>query len=161
MLKYRRLTHNELQILEQDFIQFLVTNGVMANDWELLKIEEPKKANELIDIFSDIVMEKALSKIEFLRKNDKTSIICIRFQADSMKIHGLVADERSDIDFTDNNAIQKAVINPPKGLKVISDEQPYIKERNVDVYTFMQQGFQLDDGKFFQVLALSQKQSLN
>lgn len=161
MLKYRRLTNEELNILEEDFVQFLVTNSVMATDWELLKMEEPEKANDLIDIFSDIVMEKALSRIEYLRKNDRTSIICIRFLGETIEIHGLIADEGANIDFTDNEAIKNAILSPPKGLKVISDQQNYVKSRNEDVFAFMQQGFQLDNGKFFHVLALSQKQTLN
>lgn len=161
MVKYRVLSAEELKILEQDFVQFLVTNSILANDWETLKEEEPDKANELIDIFSDIVMEKALSKIEYLRKNDPTSIICVRFIADRIQINGLVADPNADIDFTDSNAIQLAITNPPKGLKVVSDEQQFVKSRNEDVFAFMQQGFQMDDGKFFQALALSQKQRLN
>ncbi len=161
MVKYRRLNDEELKILEQDFVQFLVANGIMANDWELLKVEETEKANELIDIFSDIVMEKALSKIEFLRKNEVASIICVQFLTNAIKVHGLVAEPDSGIDFTNDVAMRTAVLNPPKGLKVISDEQPFVKTRNEDIFDFMQQGFELDSGKFFQALALSQKQSLN
>jgi hypothetical protein len=51
MSKYRTLKRDELKILEKDFVQFLVTNGIMANDWELLKIEEPEKAEGLIEMF--------------------------------------------------------------------------------------------------------------
>jgi hypothetical protein len=161
MPKYRILKRDELQILEQDFVQFLVTNGIMANDWELLKIEEPEKAEGLIEMFSDIVFEKALSKIEFLSKTEATAVICIQFLQESYKIRGLIADENSAIDFTQKEAIQNAILNPPKGLKIVGHEKPYELTKNQDIFTFMQQGFEIDNGKFYHVLELSQKHTLN
>ncbi len=161
MSKYRTLKRDELNILEKDFVQFLVTNGIMANDWELLKIEEPEKAESLIEMFSDIVFEKALSKIEFLSKTEPSAVICIQFLPESFKIRGLITDENSSIDFTQKEAIQNAILNPPKGLKIVGHEKPYEQSKNQDIFAFMQQGFEIDNGKFYHVLELSQKHTLN
>lgn len=161
MPKYRILNREELNILEKDFVQFLVTNGITANDWELLKVEEPEKADAMIGVFSDIVFEKALSKIEFLTKTEATAIICIQFLNDRFKMRGLLADADSGVDFTVKEAIQKAILNPPKGLKVVGDEKPFEKDKHQDIFAFMQQGFEIDNGKFFHALELSQKQTLN
>jgi hypothetical protein len=111
--------------------------------------------------FSDIVFEKALSKIEFLIKTETTAVICIQFLSDSFKIRGLLADDDSGIDFTKKEAIQDAVLNPPKGLKIVGKEKPYEQTKNQDIFAFMQQGFEMDNGKFFHVLELSQKHTLN
>ena len=161
MPKYRTLNRDELNILEQDFVQFLVTNGITANDWELLKIEEPEKAEQMVGLFSDIVFEKALSKINYLTKTETTAIICIQFSNDGFKMRGLLADADSGIDFTKKEAIKNAIVNPPKCLKVVADEKPFEKDKHQDIFAFMQQGFDIDNGKFFHALELSQKQTLN
>ena len=41
MVKYRALTHEELESMEKEFIDFLVLNGITGEDWEKLKNEKP------------------------------------------------------------------------------------------------------------------------
>ena len=66
-MKFRRLTNEELQELEKEFVQFLVSNTVTADDWEKIKEDNPERAEGLIEIFSDIVFEKVIS--DFLGAN--------------------------------------------------------------------------------------------
>ena len=161
MAKYRLLNKAELESLQKEFVQFLASNSITGNDWELLKVEEPVKAERMIGFFSDIVFEKVLAKIEFVRKTDPTSIVCFRFEAEIIKMYGLVTDGDSEIDFTNKEDVSKAILNPPKGLKVISQEKGYDKSRAEDIFTMIKSGCEVDDGKFYHTLALSQKQSLN
>ncbi len=60
MAKYRSLSQEELKPLEEDFIKFLAANTVAAEDWDKIKKDDPKKAEGLVEIFSDIVWDKAL-----------------------------------------------------------------------------------------------------
>lgn len=64
-MKYRRLTDNELANFEKDFITFLSANTVTGEDWEKVKKETPEKAEELINIFSDIVFDTILPKAQY------------------------------------------------------------------------------------------------
>ena len=50
-MKYRRLTLEELKPLENEFIDFLVVNGVIADDWEQLLANDVEKSNQIIDAF--------------------------------------------------------------------------------------------------------------
>ena len=65
-MKYRLLTDEELKELEEDFKHFLITNHVYNEEWIQLNKTNDKKVKELVELFSDIVFEKALSKIIFL-----------------------------------------------------------------------------------------------
>ncbi|MEL7221363.1 MAG: DUF6495 family protein, partial [Bacteroidota bacterium] len=65
-MKFRRLTLEELNELEQDFVQFLVANTVTGPDWERIKTEQPDKAESLIELFSDIVFEKIIKGVRYL-----------------------------------------------------------------------------------------------
>jgi len=65
-MKYRALHKEELEGVKEEFVKFLAANSVTADDWEKLKKEENDKAEKLIDIFSDIFWDKALTKINVL-----------------------------------------------------------------------------------------------
>jgi hypothetical protein len=78
LVKYRRLRKDELEELEGEFIKFLASNTVTADDWVKTKAETPEKAEDLLDVFSDIVFEKILEKVEYLEhKRPKDFRVCI------------------------------------------------------------------------------------
>ena len=56
-MKYRRLTLEELEPLENEFIDFLVVNGIIADDWRHLLAHDLEKSNQIIDAFSEVVFE--------------------------------------------------------------------------------------------------------
>jgi len=66
VMKYRRLTLEELKPLEDEFIDFLVVNGVIADDWEQLLANDVEKSNKIIDAFSEVVFEGIMRKTQFL-----------------------------------------------------------------------------------------------
>ena len=48
MTKYRRLTLEELEELQKEFVDFLVINGITAEDWVKLKDNEVDKSELII-----------------------------------------------------------------------------------------------------------------
>ncbi|PIZ06352.1 MAG: hypothetical protein COY57_02475, partial [Flavobacteriales bacterium CG_4_10_14_0_8_um_filter_32_5] len=66
MLKYRLLTSEELRELEEEFKHFLIINQIYDDEWKLLNQQKSQKVEELIVLFSNLVIEKALKKIAFL-----------------------------------------------------------------------------------------------
>lgn len=67
-MRFRRLTIEELKALEPELKQFLIVNEMYGDDWEKLNQENPDKAQALVDVFSDNVLDKVYSKIDFLEK---------------------------------------------------------------------------------------------
>ena len=61
-MKYKRLSVEELQALEQEFINFLAAAQITAPDWVKMKENEFAKAEELVDVFSYMVFDKVLKK---------------------------------------------------------------------------------------------------
>ena len=66
MVKYRRLSIEELEELEKEFIQFLAVNGIDAAKWQDLKQNQIEEANEFIDSFSDLVFGKSLEGVQYI-----------------------------------------------------------------------------------------------
>ena len=54
-MKYTRIPSDELEKLEDEFVNFLVVNGITADDWVAIKENEPMNAAEIVDQFSDVV----------------------------------------------------------------------------------------------------------
>ena len=65
-MKYRRLTKEQLEELHLEFINFLATQSITAEEWDTLKKEKPDVAEEEIDVFSDLIWEGVLNKVEYL-----------------------------------------------------------------------------------------------
>ncbi|MGS2763269.1 DUF6495 family protein [Sinomicrobium sp. M5D2P9] len=65
-MKYRRLTKEQLEELHPEFINFLATQSITADEWTKIKKEQPGTVEEELDIFSDLIWEGVLAKAEYL-----------------------------------------------------------------------------------------------
>lgn len=160
-MKYRRLNLDELKSLEKDFINFLAANSVTGEDWEKLKNTEQDKAERLIEIFSDLVFEKTLEKIEYLEQKSAKEIRTYHCQADRLIMIGLLIEGESTLDFRQNIApqqmIQQLTLSGAE-LKLFRGEKAYDKDRQQILFQLMEQGALIaKDGHLYKVLNQLQK----
>jgi len=160
-MKYRRLNLDELKSLERDFINFLAANSVTGEDWEKLKNEEQDKAERLIEIFSDMVFDKTLEKIEYLEQKSAKEIRTYHCQADRLIMIGLLIEGESTLDFRQNlppqQMIQQLSLSGAQ-LKLFRGEKAYDKDRQQILFQLMEQGALIaKDGHLYKVLNQLQK----
>jgi hypothetical protein len=153
MPKYRLLNKTELQELEKEFIEYLILNGIMADDWERTKSEDPGKQDKIIELFSDVVFESILRKINFLEYREPNSIQIFQCLPEKIVV---VSMESSDpqADFTDPGFIKKASIAPPESLKLFTTDKPYKRDREAELFEMLQTGCVVTDDKLFKTLCL-------
>lgn len=161
-MKYRMLTKEELEELKPEFVTFLASNGVPAEDWVRIKKNEPEKSMELIGVFSDIVFDKILSTVHFLEHRQKDIIRIFRFGEDKIVMNGIRIEGRSGIDFTQNQdttaLIQLFKLSPGK-LKIFTADKSYKKDRLQEIFNLMQNGAQiLKDDRLFTTIEELKKQ---
>ena len=65
-MKYARLTKEQFEELHQEFINFLATQSITADEWEDIKTNKPNVAEQELDTFSDLVWFGVLGKVEYL-----------------------------------------------------------------------------------------------
>ena len=65
-MKYTRLTKEQLEELHPEFINFLATQSITAEEWSRIKAETPEVAEQEIDVFSDLIWEGVLSRVGYL-----------------------------------------------------------------------------------------------
>ncbi|MBL7818149.1 MAG: hypothetical protein JNL70_24275 [Saprospiraceae bacterium] len=148
-MKYRRLTNEELIPLEKKFIQFLVANTITADDWTKMKERRPQQALGLIDIFSDLIFEESMKKVEYLMYIQPKQIIVYRCGPDIIDMLGLVFDSDSDIDFTKNSNWFDELKNNHKDIDIVRKQKHYADAREIEVFKLIESGCRITDDVFY------------
>ncbi|MFN6945647.1 MAG: DUF6495 family protein [Cytophagaceae bacterium] len=155
-MKYRLLTKDELNELQPEFIHFLASNTITADDYKKLQNEHPEKVEELIEIFSDIVLEKVLKKVNYIEHREPSNLMTFHCLSDRMVLLGMSI--KGNADLTDPDFI--AAVNQKPGLlnelnlEVFKSEKMYTDEREKEIFKLLESGALISDGKLFQTLEL-------
>ena len=147
-VKYRQLTQKELNEFEKEFIDFLVVNGITADEWVNLKSNDKEKAELIIDKFSDVIFESILRKVNYLEFISAKSIKCFQCLKDKMVLVGIDAPKNSNIDFT------KSIPTNFDDLEVYTTEKSYLKQRELELFNLIESGAQISRGEWFKKLCL-------
>lgn len=143
-MKFRRLHRQELESVRDDFVKFLAANSIEASEWEKLKAESPKKAEGLIDIFSDIFWEKSLANVKCLEIRKSHSLRVMHFEEKSIELIELRLPATSAVDLTHKEDIESIAA----GTIDLADQEPelytgsrnYEYERERELFNFLEQG---------------------
>ena len=65
-MKYTRLTKEQFNELHTEFSTFLATQKIDKAEWDQLKLHKPEIAEQELDLFSDLVQERVLHKVQYL-----------------------------------------------------------------------------------------------
>ncbi len=156
-MKYRRLSNAELQELEKDFVKFLATTHVTADDWVKLKENDPLKVEELIEIYSDIVYDKTLKKLEYLEFKTRHDIKTFHCQAEKMVLMGIAVAPNSGVDFTQDlssQRIMEKLKQTNQDLQIYTAEKVYNGDREKELFQMMESGCLISkDGYLFKTLS--------
>lgn len=137
-MRFRRLTQEEFEQLESDFVQFLASNHITAKDWESMKVQQAEKVHELLDMFSDIVLEKVFGKIAYLQHRSKDTIRVFQCQEKQLSMIGFkIEDSTKDLTNPEHLAL---LANPQMlqgSVKIFQIERPYQTERPDEVFEMM------------------------
>ncbi len=156
-MKYRRLSREELEELKSDFVNFLAANSVVAAEWEALKKQEPRKAEDLIEIFSDIVFDKVLRKIEYLEFKTPKDIKTFRCLPHKIIMLGVKIEGDTELDFTADatpEAMQQILQTSQAELRLYRGEKAYQPQREQELFRMLESGARIvHDGGLYKTLA--------
>jgi hypothetical protein len=149
-MKYRKLSSNELEELEKEFVDFLIVNGITADVWVDLKEKDNSKADSIIDSFSDVVFEGVFRKVKYLEFVTPTSLKCFQCLENEIILVGLDSENSSDIDFTANDWMSNL-----KNVKIYNSSKAYKEVRELELFNMVQKGASISDGTLFKKLCLA------
>lgn len=85
-MKYERLTKEQFEELHQEFINFLATQSITAEEWKKIKEEKPHVAEEELDVFSDLVWEGVLRQVNYLENISSQQMLLFELTEKEMKL---------------------------------------------------------------------------
>lgn len=149
MAKYRLLSDKELAELEEDFVKYLVVNGIDADQWKDMLVNQTEKAQKITDLFSDVVFEKIMREISFLDFYASDYIQAIQCLEDKM-IMVAIKRKSGDLDLSE---IDLGKI-PADQVEIFQGEKSYQKSREEELFEMTEKGYQISEGQLFKQLIL-------
>ena len=151
-MKYRQLTKEQFEELHEEFATFLAAQQIDVKEWDAIKANKPQIAEDEMNIFSDLVWDRVLSKAECLEHVSPSSLNL--FRCDAEEIHRIVVTvEKPDFDFFKKEDYNWFVDNSKDdAIDYFKGQKPYFKERNVEIFDLIEKGSVVSNGELYQAV---------
>ena len=148
-MKYFRLTKEQLDELHQEFIHFLASQSITAEEWNDIKQNKPEVAEEELDIFSDLVWEGVLGRVEYLEHISPQSMHL--FHLSETNMHVIAINIKNEMDLTTSEGFQWLRDNlMDDAVEFLQANKTYSEDKNLDKFKLIQQGAVITKGDLFQ-----------
>ena len=138
-MRFRLLSKEELQHLENEFKHFLIVNHIHSDEWGKINEQEPEKALTLVELFSDTVLLKVYEKIEYLEFRSKHLFSVYRILPEKIQaIH--LKSENETVSLAHEDEISKAVNETPLNLSIYRAEKMVKPFKEDEVHRLVEQG---------------------
>ncbi len=148
-MKYARLTQEQLEELHEEFINFLATQSITASEWETIKNHKPDVAEEELDVFSDLIWEGVLSRIEYLENISAQHMHLFWLTDKEMKLIS-VKVRNPEIDLTTSVGFAWFKKNWQSDyIDYLTASKAYSQDPNQDKFDLIKQGGVITRGDLF------------
>lgn len=151
-MKYRLLLSEELSHLDEDLKHFLIVNGIHGEEWERINKEQPEKAIQLVEIFSDTVLQKVYEKITYLEFRSPGTCMVFFCTPENLKLISIQRKEGAELDLSSPESIHEALRTKIKELDFFRSEKPYSKDRESEIHQMLEQGCFISSSEFWNIL---------
>ena len=148
-MKYQRLSKEQLEELHVEFINFLATQSITAEEWSEIKANKPEVAEEEIDVFSDLVWEKVLGNAQYLEHFSKDQIHLFELDENEMHLIAIKVNNES-VDLTTQEGyswLRDNLMNDD--VVFYNASKGYSEDRNVDKFQLIQKGANITRGELY------------
>lgn len=148
-MKYTRLSKEQQEELQQEFINFLATQSITADEWKKLKQENPLVAEEEIDIFSDLIWEGVLSKVVYLENISSQQLHLFHLTPKEMKLIA-VKVMNPEVDLGTKEGFTWFKKNYQSDfVEYLTASKAYSQDKNKDKFSLIQQGSVITKGELY------------
>ncbi len=147
-MKYSRLTKEQFEELHKEFINFLATQSVTAEEWANLKENKPDLAEMELDVFSDLIWEGALNEAKYLEHISAKHMYL--FQLNEDKMHAIVINIKNDVDITTPEGYKWLRENlMDESVEFLQADKDYGDDKNLDKFKMIEQGAVITKGELY------------
>ncbi|MDB4180652.1 DUF6495 family protein [Flavobacteriaceae bacterium] len=151
-MKYTRLTKEQFEELNQEFINFLATQSITAEEWKDIKEQKPEVAEEELDVFSDLVWEGVLSKVEYLENLAPQHMYLFKVEKSQLRLIGLKI-KADNIDLTTKEGFSWLRENLMSDeVELFNADKSIEADKNIKLFELIKQGSTITKGALFKYL---------
>jgi len=148
-MKYRQLTKEQFESMHQEFAQFLATQKISGDEWKKIKETQPELVEEELNLFSDMVWDDVLSKVEYLEHFSQKSVNL--FKCDKERIHRVVITVNKEIDLFSEEGYKWLLQNPNDDtVEFLRGSKPFHQDRNKEIFELIEKGSQICRSELFE-----------
>ncbi|MGJ8659967.1 DUF6495 family protein [Cellulophaga fucicola] len=148
-MKYARLTKQQLEELQPEFVNFLASQTITAEEWSTLKKEKPQVAEDELDVFSDLIWEGVLGKVEYLENISAQQMHLFHLEEKEMKLLS-VKVMNPDVDLTTSIGFSWFKKNWQSDfVEYLTASKVYTEDRNLDKFNLIKQGASITKGDLY------------
>ncbi|MDR6301072.1 DUF6495 family protein [Mesonia maritima] len=149
-MKYARLTKEQFDELNQEFINFLASQSITADQWQDIKKNKPQVAEDELDVFSDLVWEGVLNQANYVEHLSKNQLFLFKIDEAKMSLIGIkVENDAIDIRTKEGYRwLQDNLLN--NDVTIYTSTKAITEDRNKDIFVLIQQGGNITKGELYQ-----------
>ncbi|TVZ09288.1 hypothetical protein JM80_1808 [Cellulophaga sp. RHA_52] len=148
-MKYARLTKQQLEELQPEFVNFLASQTITAEEWETIKKEKLDVAEEELDVFSDLIWEGVLTKVEYLENVSAQQMHLFHLEEKEMKLLS-VKVMNPDVDLTTSVGFAWFKKNWQSDfVEYLTASKIYTEDKNLDKFNLIKQGAVITKGDLY------------
>ncbi len=151
-MKYTKLSKEQFEELNEEFAVFLAAQSIDAKEWTSIKEDKPELADKEMEVFSDFVWEKVLSKANYLEHFSPDSLNLFKCDEDTIQ-RIVVKVNKEGINLLESNDFEWLLDNSkdPR-IEYLKGVKAYNQERNGEVFDLIQKGSVVSDGKLYEAI---------
>lgn len=147
-MKYTRLTKEQFEELHQEFINFLATQSITADEWKNLKENRPEVAEMELDVFSDLIWEGALNTAKYLEHISPNQMHLFNLKKAHMHLIGVKVNNDKDITTKEGyNWLRDNLMDD--AVEFVQAKKDYTDDKNLDKFKLIQKGAVITKGDLF------------
>jgi hypothetical protein len=147
-MKYRQLTREQFEGLHQEFALFLASQKMDVTAWNQIKKEQPKIAEDEMNLFSDVVWEDVMVKTKYVEHFSETTVNLFKCEED--EIHRIAIKINWNINLLEQDGFEWLMKNPmDNSVDVFKGSKPYNSERNIEIFDLIEKGGSISKGEIF------------
>jgi len=148
-MKYARLTKEQFEEMHEEFINFLASQSITAEEWQEIKLSKPDVAEQELDVFSDLVWHGVLEKVRFLEHISKDQIHLFSCKEDEIALIAIVVKNK-DVDLSSAAGYhwlrQHLMSNE---VEIFDAVKNYENERSLDIFRLIKKGAVITKGELY------------
>ncbi len=148
-MKYARLTKEQFEELHTEFINFLASQSITADEWEEIKTQRPQVAEQELDVFSDLIWEGVLNKVKYLEHISPQQLMLFHISEAFMELIAIKIDDEN-IDITSEYGYKWLQQNlHDDSVSLYTSTKPIAEDRNKDIFILIKQGAVITKGELY------------